>query len=242
MKCLILAAGHGSRLRELSDSKPLTPVAGVPLIEHVIDRAAAAGAEEFVVVTGREAERVEAFLAALSARLGIPIGCVRAPDWDRPNGFSVIAGADAIAGDYLLLMSDHLFDPEIPRRLLRMASGAPLTLAVDRDLSSPLLDLDDATKVDVGPAGEILRIGKTLTSYNAIDTGIFLATPALAAAIREDVAAGGGGSLSEGVQRLADLGGARTVDVDGRHWIAVDDPRGLRLAEDLCRPVRDNAA
>ena len=40
MDCLIIAAGHGSRLRGVSPSKPLTPVAGVPLIERVIRAAA----------------------------------------------------------------------------------------------------------------------------------------------------------------------------------------------------------
>ena len=60
MNCLILAAGHGSRLREVSESKPLTPVAGKPLIAHVIDAARAAGATDFTVVTGHKAERVEA--------------------------------------------------------------------------------------------------------------------------------------------------------------------------------------
>ena len=44
MNCLIIAAGHGSRLREISPSKPLTPVAGMPLIEQVIRAAAAGGA------------------------------------------------------------------------------------------------------------------------------------------------------------------------------------------------------
>ena len=33
MDALIIAAGYGSRLAELSPSKPLTPVCGVPLIE-----------------------------------------------------------------------------------------------------------------------------------------------------------------------------------------------------------------
>ena len=33
MDALILAAGYGSRLREVSDSKPLAPIAGVPLLE-----------------------------------------------------------------------------------------------------------------------------------------------------------------------------------------------------------------
>jgi len=34
MKCLILAAGRGSRLTAEGDSKPLVTVAGLPLIER----------------------------------------------------------------------------------------------------------------------------------------------------------------------------------------------------------------
>ncbi|HWT12783.1 MAG TPA: NTP transferase domain-containing protein [Allosphingosinicella sp.] len=247
MNCLILAAGQGSRLRALSDSKPLTPIGGIPLIEHVVRRAAAAGARDFVVATGYQADRVEAFLATLPGRLGLEIRWVRTPDWERPNGHSAAAAAAAIDGDHLLLMSDHLFDPEIARRLLRAGcGGAGVRLVVDRDLASPLLDLDDATKVEAGEGGEIVRIGKTLASYNAIDTGIFLATQRLAAAIRADIAAGGVGSLSAGVQRLADAGDALTFDSGGGQWLDVDDPRSLRIAESLIgggsAGVRDNAA
>jgi 1L-myo-inositol 1-phosphate cytidylyltransferase len=222
MNCLIIAAGHGSRLRAISPSKPLTPVAGVPLIAHVIAAAAAGGATAFTVVTGHEAARVEAFLATLT---DFPIRIVRVPDWDLPNGHSVAAGAAAIAGDYLLAMSDHLFDPAIVRRLVA-APAAALTLAVDRDVAGPLLDLDDATKVETGADGAIVRIGKTLDRFDAIDTGLFRATPALAAAIGD-----GGGSLSEGVQRLADQGLAATVDVTGLRWLDVDDEAALAKAE-----------
>jgi choline kinase len=234
MKCLVLAAGLGSRLRDVSDSKPLTPVQGTPLIEHVIALAARAGAKDFLVVTGHQAERVEPFLAALPPRLGVAVDWVRADDWNRPNGFSVLAAADRIDGDYLLLMSDHLFDPAIVRHLLAAPrEGIGPRLAVDRDLEAPTLDIDDATKVEVGDEGAIVRIGKTLSRFNAIDTGIFLATPALAAAIRADVAAGGGGSLSEGVQRLADQGLAQTLEIGAARWIDVDDPTSLALAESL---------
>lgn len=221
MNCLIIAAGHGSRLRAISPSKPLTPVAGVPLIEHVIRAAAAGGASAFTVVTGHEAARLEAFLATLT---DFSIRTVRVADWDLPNGHSVLAGAAGIAGDYLLTMSDHLFDPAIVRRLID-APAAALTLGVDRDFASPLLDMDDATKVETGAGGAILRIGKTLATYDAIDTGLFRATPALAAAI------GAGGSLSDGVQRLADRGLAATLDVTGLFWLDVDDPAALAKAE-----------
>ncbi|HYN45745.1 MAG TPA: NTP transferase domain-containing protein [Allosphingosinicella sp.] len=221
MHCLIIAAGHGSRLRGLSPSKPLTPIAGKPLIAHVIAAAAAGGASGFTIVTGHEAERVETFLAGLT---GHRIDIVRVADWDLPNGHSVLAGAAAIEGDYLLMMADHLFDPEIVRRLLA-APPAALMLAVDRDLASPLLDMDDATKVQTDADGAILNIGKALERFDAIDTGLFRATPALAEAL------GGGGSLSGGVQRLADQGRAHTLDVTGARWLDVDDPASLAKAE-----------
>ncbi|HYD23659.1 MAG TPA: NTP transferase domain-containing protein [Croceibacterium sp.] len=232
MNCLILAAGLGSRLRGISDSKPLTPVGGVPLIEHVIRRAAKGGATRIVVVTGHAAERVEAYLAELQSRLALPLGWERVDDWTRPNGYSVLAGAAVLNGNYLLSMCDHVFDPAILHGL-RAEAPAGVTLAVDRKLGGPLLDLDDATKVQVAPDGGIAAIGKTLAVYNAIDTGLFLATPALAEAIRADIAAGGSGSLSEGVQRLADAGRARTMDVGSAAWIDVDSPAMLALAERL---------
>ena len=232
MNCLIIAAGHGSRLRDISPSKPLTPVAGVPLIEHVARAAAAGGATGFTVVTGHEAARLEAFLADLAERLRLPIAPVRIADWDRPNGHSVLAGAAPIAGDYLLAMSDHLFDPAIVRLLLA-APPAALTLAVDRDLANPLLDMDDATKVALAEDGAIKRIGKTLAEFEAIDTGLFRATPALAASIKAAVADGEAGSLSDGVQRLADRGQAMTIEVEGARWLDVDDAVALAKAETM---------
>lgn len=232
MNCLILAAGLGSRLRGISDSKPLTPVGGIPLLEHVIRRAAQGGATRIVVVTGHQAERVEAFLAGLQARLDLPIGWERVADWTLPNGHSVLAGSKAFSGNYLLSMADHLFDPAIVERLLEQQSEG-VTLAVDHALSGPLLDIDDATKVEVAADGRIVRIGKTLEKYNAIDTGVFLATPALAEAIRAVIDDGGSGSLSEGVQRLADAGKARTAHIGSARWIDVDSPEMLALAEEL---------
>jgi len=52
MKCLIIAAGKGHRLRSKGDSKPLTPLFDIPLIERVIRCALEAGADDFFVVTG----------------------------------------------------------------------------------------------------------------------------------------------------------------------------------------------
>jgi 1L-myo-inositol 1-phosphate cytidylyltransferase len=231
--CLIIAAGQGTRLRAIAPSKPLATVAGVPLIEHVIRSARLGGVDRFVVVTGYCAEALEDFLAGLAERLEAPVERVRNPDWARPNGVSVLAAERLLGSEFVLLMSDHLFDPAILRGLLASdRAGAALTLACDWDVANPRLDLDDATKVVVGPERRIQRIGKTLERYDAVDTGIFLATPALFEAIRVSLVAGGSGSLSEGVQALADEGRALAWDVGSGWWLDVDDEAAFAKAEE----------
>jgi len=233
MDALIIAAGFGSRLRGVSDSKPLTPIAGIPLLELGVRQAKAAGARRVVVVTGHEAERIESALPALALRAGLPIEARRVDDWSKPNGWSVIAGAEAIAGNYLLMMSDHIFSAAILTDLARQhGSDRGVTLAVDYRCDNPLVDPDDATWVKLDGRGFITAIGKTIAEYDAVDCGAFLATPELADAIRAAIADGQAGSLSEGMQRLADAGRAATMDIGAAWWLDVDDPRAHALAED----------
>jgi 1L-myo-inositol 1-phosphate cytidylyltransferase len=233
VKCLIIAAGQGTRLRVMASSKPLAEVAGAPLIEHVVRLAAAAGATSFVVATGYEGERVEAFLSGLAEETGLAIICVRNPDWARPNGISVLSARGALGAEpFVLLMSDHLFDPAILRGLLESRPAeAGLTLAIDRRVDRDDLDLDDATKVVIGERGRITAIGKSLARYDAVDTGVFVAGPALLDALEASLVAGGAGSLSEGVQRLADAGAAFTHDIGDAWWVDVDDEPAFRRAE-----------
>ncbi len=232
MDALIIAAGYGSRLRDISDSKPLTPIAGIPLLELGVRQARAAGAAKVVVVTGHEAERLEAGLPALAQRAGIEVIAARVADWSKPNGWSVIAGAERIAGDYLLMMSDHIFSGSILTRLARQGGAdRGVTLAIDRRCDNPLVDPDDATWVRLDGRGFIAAIGKTIAPYDAVDCGAFLATPELADAIRAAIAEGKAGSLSEGMQKLADAGRAATMDVGQAWWLDVDDPRAHALAE-----------
>jgi choline kinase len=232
MDALIIAAGYGSRLSSLSPSKPLTPVAGMPLIELGVRQAQAAGAKRVVVVTGHEAERLERFLADLSARTGIPVDAVRLSDWSKPNGYSVMAGAARIDGDYLLMMADHIFSARLLTQLARQDSPERgVTLAIDRRIDSDLIDPDDATWVKHDAQGRIVAIGKTIAEYDAVDCGAFLATSELAGAIGAAIASGKAGSLSDGMQVLADRGRAWVMDVGQAWWIDVDDPRALALAE-----------
>lgn len=232
MDALIIAAGFGSRLRDVSDSKPMTPVAGIPLLELGVRQAKAAGVQRVVVVTGHEAERLEAALPGLARRCGLPVVAERVADWSKPNGWSVLAGADAIDGDYLLMMSDHIFSGSILTRLAQQGgTDRGVTLAVDYRCDHPLIDPDDATWVKLTKSGFITAIGKTIPDFDAVDCGAFLCTPELATAIRAAIAEGKAGSLSEGMQKLADAGRAATMDIGEAWWLDVDDPRAHDLAE-----------
>ena len=63
---MVLAAGQGTRMRPLSESvpKPLLPLAGKPLLAHILDRLEEAGVERAVVNAHHLAEQVEAACAA----------------------------------------------------------------------------------------------------------------------------------------------------------------------------------
>src|SRR5262245_17147015 len=63
---VILAAGQGTRMR--SDThKVLHPIAGRPLLLHLLDTVGAMGADRSVVVVGKGREQIEAALAGRNA-------------------------------------------------------------------------------------------------------------------------------------------------------------------------------
>ena len=62
MKAVILAAGKGTRMRELTQPglpKPMLRVQGKPILEHIVAGVVAAGVREIFIVTGWRAEVVE---------------------------------------------------------------------------------------------------------------------------------------------------------------------------------------
>ena len=231
MKCLIIAAGKGSRLHKWGDSKPLVPLLGVPLIERAIRSAIEAGADNFYVVTGYQRERVRDFLGRLAERLGIPITTLINEDWEKENGFSVLKARKYLHEPFLLLMADHLFDSSIASEMMAYPPAeGEIILTVDGDIRSSLIDMEDVTRVRTED-GKIRNIGKGLADFNGFDTGIFFCTPAIFEALEHSTEKYGETTLSGAVRILAAVGLARAFHISGRFWIDVDDHAAFRRAE-----------
>ncbi|RLE38817.1 hypothetical protein DRJ23_04350 [Candidatus Acetothermia bacterium] len=229
---VILAAGAGTRLsrhHRTAPPKPLTPLLGLTLLERTILSLRAAGVEEFFVVLGHRADEIRPRLAEWAKRYGVKITAIENPEWGKGNGTSALAAAEHV-GDrpFLLTMSDHLFEPAAVQRLLTAKKDGPFCyLLVDRRVKT-VFDPEDATWVQ-SVDGKIVGIGKGLSRYNGVDTGLFLCHPILFPALREAQAAGDF-SLSGGMRRLAVAGRLQAVEIGDLFWLDVDTPAALREA------------
>ncbi len=227
---LILAAGNGSRLVTVASGmpKPLVELHGRPLLEHVLLGARDAGIERFVVVAGFRADAVRSWLAHQHF-YGTQIEIIENPDYKtKANGVSVLKARDLIAEPFLLLMADHIFEPETAAALLQQRLEPDTAiLAVDRKLDR-IFDMDDATKV-LSNGKYILEIGKQLPRYDAVDTGMFLCTPAVFSSL-ERAQHNGDCSLSDGMRLMAEHGKFRAFDIGDGSWQDVDTPEALAHA------------
>ena len=231
-KCLVIAAGRGSRLESGGLPKPLFRLLGLPLIERAIVTAKRAGLEDFTVVTGYDGARIRKFLDHLAIRRKIALTHVVNEDWKAGNGISVLKAKEAIGEEpFVLLMADHLVSP----RLLSELVSAPLKagtvrLAVDLDLRNPLVDLADVTRVHAEGV-QLEAISKKLENYNAFDTGCFVCSPALFQALEQTRERDGDETLSGGIRLLAESGNVQVHDIGDAFWIDVDDRGAVARAE-----------
>jgi MurNAc alpha-1-phosphate uridylyltransferase len=120
---MVLAAGLGTRMRPLTDTlpKPLVPVGGKPLINHVLDRLAAAGVETAVVNVHHFAHQIEQHLRPRRAPK-IVISDER--DAVLGTGGGVARALPLIGGaPFLLVNSDTLWIDGVKPNLERVAAA-----------------------------------------------------------------------------------------------------------------------
>ena len=120
MQAIILAAGMGKRLRELTNdaTKCMVKVNGVTMIERMLSQLDKLNLSRVVLVVGYEAEKLIKFVSTLTVR--VPITYVNNDIYYRTNNiYSLYLAKDyLLQEDTLLLESDLIFEDAVLSRLL----------------------------------------------------------------------------------------------------------------------------
>ena len=124
---VVLAAGRGTRMKDLTEEipKPLLPVSGRPLLEHILGALAEAGIERTVVITGYLADRIERHFGD-GSRFGVQIRYRRQEVRDGTARALLLAREAIGAEPFLLAWGDILTDRSNYPGLLRTFAAARL--------------------------------------------------------------------------------------------------------------------
>src|SRR6266446_5764942 len=120
MKAVILAAGKGTRMKELTNEipKPMLAVQGKPILEHIIDGLMGTGIRAFCIITGWRAEVIEEHFGD-GSRLGAKIRYARQAIQDGTGKAPELAKDFVGADSFLLTYGDILVRPETYQQMLR---------------------------------------------------------------------------------------------------------------------------
>jgi N-acetyl-alpha-D-muramate 1-phosphate uridylyltransferase len=231
-RAMVLAAGLGTRMRPLTDRtpKPLVEVAGKALLDHVLDRLAAAEVKVAVVNVHHFAEQVEQHLQTrlLNAWRGpnIAMSDERAELLDTGGG---IAKALPLLGEhpFFSLNSDTLWIDGVRPNLDRLAA------AYDGERMDALLLLaPTATSIGYGgrgdfsmtPDGRLVRRGEREV-VPFVYAGAAILSPALFAGAPQ-----GAFSLNRLFDRAIEAGRLFGLRLDGT-WMHIGTPDAITTAE-----------
>jgi MurNAc alpha-1-phosphate uridylyltransferase len=227
-RAMVLAAGLGLRMRPLTDRmpKPLVPVAGRPLLDHVLDKLAEAGVREAVVNVHYLPDQIIHHVAARDAPrviisdereivLGTGGGVVRAlPLLGDTPFFHVNADTMWIDGVRPnLARLAEAFDPERMDILLLMS---PTTSSIGYHGAGDYAMAADGT----------LRKRKELQVVPFVYAGVAIMSPAIFAGAPQ-----GAFSLTKMFDRAEDEGRLYGLRMDGV-WMHVGTPDAIAAAED----------
>jgi dTDP-glucose pyrophosphorylase len=149
MKAVILAAGKGTRMRELTNEvpKPMLAVQGKPILQHIVEGLRdAANIREFCIITGWKAEVTEDYFGD-GAAFGVNVCYARQVVQDGTGKAPELAKRLVGSDDFLLTYGDILVKPETYQRMRKRFSednfSGLLTVTVGEDVTKGGLNFFD---------------------------------------------------------------------------------------------------
>ncbi|WP_136591697.1 UTP--glucose-1-phosphate uridylyltransferase AglF [Salinigranum halophilum] len=149
MKAVVLAAGEGTRLRPLTETRPkaLVEVDGKPILVRCLEQLADLGADGFVIVVGYRAEQV---IDAIGDEFqGLPVTYT----YQRERlglAHALLTVEPHVDGEFMLMLGDNVFQANLADVVARQRSG----------------ETDAAFLVEEVPWEEASRYGVCVTDAN----------------------------------------------------------------------------
>ena len=234
-KALILAAGVGSRLRPITESKPkcLVTVAGRPILDYQIQAYLSAGIKDITIVAGHKTEMIRQYCNSLE---GLNVKIIENVDYEATNNmYSLYLAESELTGqEFILSNGDVVFEPDIVSGLLSYPSGD--LIAAQRGNYH-----QESMKICTNQSGYVCDISKTMPPEVAYGTSIdvYLFSKKSSGVLFEQVQ-----TIIEkekklcewteiAIQRLlkSQLLQMRPYDIDSKEWIEIDDYDDLLAAE-----------
>jgi UDP-N-acetylglucosamine diphosphorylase / glucose-1-phosphate thymidylyltransferase / UDP-N-acetylgalactosamine diphosphorylase / glucosamine-1-phosphate N-acetyltransferase / galactosamine-1-phosphate N-acetyltransferase len=227
-KAVLLAAGRGTRMRELTAElpKPMLRVRGKPVLHHIVEGLRAAGLTDFLIVVGWRAEVVKEFFGDGSA-LGVRIDY--ATQIEQNGTGKVVELARGFTGNdpFVLSYGDILITAENYPRVCAALAGAEAVVSVKRSD-----DVSQGGAVFVNAEFELIDLREkprpgepTSPWYNA---GVYAFRPSIFDFIAKlERSPRGEYELTDAIRNLALAGGkVRALELTGE-WADVRDPEIL---------------
>lgn len=177
MKAIILAAGRGSRMEDMTDDKPkcMVRLNGRPLIEWQIDALKKGGVEEIGIVTGYKNEIIQPYAGTEFHNA----------DWATTNMVSSLACAEEwlSAGPCVISYSDIFYAPQAVEILKKSEASIAITydpnwLSIwEKRFEDPL---DDAETFKIAEDQTLLEIGNKPDNLDQVEgqyMGLIRMTP-----------------------------------------------------------------
>jgi dTDP-glucose pyrophosphorylase len=232
-KAVLLAAGRGTRMRELTQElpKPMLQVRGKPVLQHIIEGLRDAGLTDFLVVVGWHAEVVRDFFGE-GSKLAVRIDYTTQVVQDGTGKVVELAREFAGSDPFVLSYGDILIAPENYPRICAALTDAEAVVSVKRNE-----DVSQGGAVFVNEKFELIDLREkpkpgepTSPWYNA---GIYAFRPSIFAYIAKlERSPRGEFELTDAVRNLALAGHkVQALELTG-DWADVRDPEILaRLNE-----------
>lgn len=229
MKALILAAGMGTRLDDLTANRPkaLVTVNNKELLSHVFDFLDHPSVAKKAVVTGYCSELLTNFVKKHFPATEMFFN----PNFSQGSIRTIETALSFLDDDFLLLNVDHIYPQKMLHVILNNCEGITAICDFDRKLVS------DDMKVKLDSNKNLKKIMKTLTDYDGGYIGMTFCDKAHLKTYREAVKEtrkvhGDNISVEYVLGHLANNGVKINIcDVSGIGWFEVDTKEDLKVAE-----------